>query len=89
MAGYDWIGRPVNSVFVCSQNSEDLPLFADPRLVTFLRHRYLTVLRENLPDGAGARRRAVVRTCWLGYDRTLYGYQIDSARSESALNPEI
>lgn len=79
MAGYDSMAVPLIPYLYAVENSEDVPLFADPRLVSFLRDRYLTGLRENLPDGAGDAKGAPwYELAGSAYDRTLYGYQIET-----------
>jgi len=79
MAGYDWMAVPLIPYLYAVEDSEVVPLFADPRLVSFLRDRYLTGLRENLPDGAGDAKGAPWHElAGSAYDRTLYGYKIET-----------
>ncbi len=79
MAGYDWMAVPLIPYLYAVEDSEVVPLFADPRLVSFLRDRYLTGLRENLPDGAGDAKGAPwYELAGSAYDRTLYGYKIET-----------
>jgi hypothetical protein len=79
MAGYDWMAVPLIPYLYAVEKAENVPLFADSRLVSFLRDRYLTGLRENLPDGAGDAKVAPwYELAGSAYDRTLYGYKIET-----------
>src|SRR6476660_486145 len=41
VAGRDWIAIPLIPYLYAVNNPEDVPLFADAKLVAFLRHQYL------------------------------------------------
>jgi hypothetical protein len=81
VAGYDWIAIPLIPYLYAVENEEDIPLFADKKMVAFLRDRYrrtyLETLIPDLPDG---------RTPpgdWYelvgaSYLRTIYAYQIET-----------
>ena len=55
IAGYDWIAIPLVPYLYAVEKQEDIPLFADKKLVAFLRDRYrrnhLESLVPDLPDG--------------------------------------
>jgi hypothetical protein len=81
VAGYDWIAIPLVPYLYAVEKEEDIPLFADKKMVAFLRDRYrrtyLETLIPDLPDG---------RTPpgdWYeligaSYLRTIYAYQIET-----------
>lgn len=81
VAGYDWIAIPLVPYLYAVEKEEDIPLFADKKMVAFLRDRYrranLKLLIPDLPDG---------RTPpgdWYelvgaSYLRTIYAYQIET-----------
>ena len=82
VAGYDWIAIPLVPYLYAVEQEEDIPLFADKKMVAFLRDRYrrtyLETLIPDLPDG---------RTPpgdWYelvgaSYLRTIYAYQIETS----------
>lgn len=67
VAGRDWIAIPLIPYLYAVKNPEDIPLFADPKLVAFLRHEYLTNIDVN-----GA---ASYQLVGSAYDRTTYGFR--------------
>ncbi len=68
VAGRDWIAIPLIPYLYAVKNPEDIPLFADSKLVAFLRHEYLTSI-----DVSGA---ASYQLAGSAYDRTTYGFRI-------------
>jgi hypothetical protein len=68
VAGRDWIAIPLIPYLYAVNNAEDIPLFADSKLVAFLRHEYLTSI-----DVRGA---ASYQLAGSAYDRTTYGFRI-------------
>jgi hypothetical protein len=89
IAGYDWIAIPLIPYLYAVQNPEDVPLYADPRLVEFLRDRYR---RSHLEDlAADAPGGATPKGDWYeligsSYDRTNYGFEIETtAEQDDAL----
>jgi hypothetical protein len=74
IAGRDWIAVPLIPYLYAVENADDIPLFADAKLVSFLREKYLQTL--SLPTEA--RRGAEPRYELAGsaYDRTLYGFRV-------------
>jgi len=57
VAGRDWIAIPLIPYLYAVKNPEDIPLFADSKLVAFLRHEYLTRQRRCLLSTCGVRLR--------------------------------
>jgi hypothetical protein len=74
IAGRDWMAVPLMPYLYAVENGDDIPLFADAKLVSFLRGKYL----QTLPLPAEARRGAEPRYELAGsaYDRTLYGFRV-------------
>ena len=68
VAGRDWIAVPLIPYLYAVQNPENVPLFVDEKLVTFLRHTYLEGL--GITDGAS------YQLVGSAYDRTTYGFRI-------------
>src|SRR5438445_6154207 len=68
VAGRDWIAIPLIPYLYAVKNPEDIPLFADSKLVAFLRHEYLTSIDVN-----GA---ASYQLAGSAYDRTTYGFRV-------------
>ncbi|HWF91788.1 MAG TPA: hypothetical protein VN684_05860 [Terriglobales bacterium] len=60
VAGYDWIAIPLIPYLYAVEKPSDIPLYADPKLVAFLRHQYLPHLKalardDSKPTGATGR----------------------------------
>ncbi len=81
VAGYDWIAIPLVPYLYAVDNPEDVPLYADPKLVAFLRDQYRRAHLEDLvPDAPGGE---TPKGDWYeligsSYDRTNYGFEIES-----------
>jgi hypothetical protein len=52
VAGYDWIAIPLIPYLYAVEKSSDIPLYADPSLVAFLRHQYLPHLKAIATHGS-------------------------------------
>src|SRR5271170_8020219 len=82
MAGYDWIAIPLISYLYAVDRPEAVPLFADEKLVAFLRDQYRRDYLEALaPDRADV---ATPAGNWYelvgsAYDRTIYGFEIETS----------
>jgi len=85
VGGYDWLAIPLVPYLYAVQNPGDVPLFADPKLVAFLRDQYR---RKNLeaivPDGKNG---SIPEGNWTqligsAYDRTIYGFQIQTSEAQ-------
>ncbi len=79
IAGHDWIAVPLIPFLYAVRNPEDIPLYVNPKVVSFLREQYL----NSLPLPAEAHPGAEPRYQLAGsaYDRTLYGFRVET-RSE-------
>lgn len=82
IAGYDWIAIPLVPYLYAVEKQEDIPLFADNKLVAFLRDRYrrdhLVSLVPDLPHG----RRpggAWYELIGASYLRTIYAFEIETS----------
>lgn len=74
VAGHDWIAVPLIPYLYAVRSTEDIPLFVDSKLVSFLREQFLgsMSLQEESHPGAEPRYELV----GSAYDRTLYGFRI-------------
>jgi hypothetical protein len=81
IGGYDWIAIPLVPYLYAVENPEDIPLYADPKLVVFLRDQYRRAHLEDLAaDAPGGE---IPKGDWYeligsSYDRTNYGYEIET-----------
>lgn len=84
VGGYDWVAIPLIPYLYAVQSPDDIPLFAGPKMVTFLRDRYRRQYLEDvvpdLADGStpGGNWYELVGS---SYDRTIYGYEIETSRA--------
>lgn len=88
IAGYDWIAIPLVAYLYAVDRPEDAPLFADAKLVAFLRDQYrrdhLKSLAPDLPDG-GTPAGNWYELVGASYDRTVYGFEIETTPEQDAL----
>jgi hypothetical protein len=81
VAGYDWIAIPLIPYLYAVERPEDVPLFANAKMVSFLRDRYRRdYLQDIAPDAKngqapGGNWYELVGT---SYDRTVYGFEIET-----------
>jgi hypothetical protein len=81
VGGYDWIAIPLVPYLYAVEDPEDVPLFADSKLVAFLRDRYrrnhLEAVAPDLPNGdtPGGNWYELVGS---SYDRAIYGFEIET-----------
>jgi hypothetical protein len=74
VAGRDWIAVPLIPYLYAVEKSEDIPLYADVKLVSFLREKYLSSLALPIEAKPGAEPR--YQLAGSAYDRTLYGFRV-------------
>jgi len=85
IGGYDWIAIPLVPYLYAVENPEDVPLYVDPKLETFLRDQYRRARLEDLaPDAPGGE---MPKGDWYeligsSYDRTNYGFEIETTREQ-------
>ncbi|HTS35056.1 MAG TPA: hypothetical protein VMH04_05250 [Candidatus Solibacter sp.] len=79
VGGYDWVAIPLIPYLYAVERPEEVPLFADAKMVAFLRDSYRRRYLEDVaPDTAageapGGNWYELVGT---SYDRTVYGFEI-------------
>src|SRR5580658_5914691 len=88
ISGYDWIAIPLIPYLYAVDQPGAVPLFADSKLVAFLRDRYrrdyLEALAPDLPDG-GTPQGNWYELIGSAYDRTIYGFEIETSPEQDAL----
>jgi len=85
IAGYDWIAVPVVAYLYAVEKPEEIPLFADPKLVWFLRNQYrrkhfASFVPDPLPSDPNAG--DWYQLVGSAYDRTLYGFQLPTSQED-------
>ena len=79
--GYDWLAIPLIPYLYAVDRPEDIPLFADARMVAFLRDRYRRKhLEDIVPDAPNGSAPGGIWYELLGssYDRTIFGFEIET-----------
>jgi hypothetical protein len=88
IGGYDWIAIPLIAYLYAVDRPEAVPLFADPKLVAFVRDQYRRTYLESLaPDrpGGGTPEGNWYELIGSSYDRTIYGFEIETSPEQDAL----
>jgi hypothetical protein len=70
LEGRDWVAVPLLPYLYAVDKAGDVPLYADTKLVSFLRHEYLTKNDISGPDA--------YQVAGSAYDRTTYGFRIET-----------
>jgi hypothetical protein len=81
IGGYDWIAIPPLPYLYAVERTEDIPLFADKRVVAFLRDQYRRKhLRSLIPDlpGGGTPDGNWYELIGASYLRTIYAFEIET-----------
>lgn len=87
VSGYDWVAIPLIPYLYAVERPEEVPLFADAKMVAFLRDRYRRQYLEQVaPNGKngetpGGNWYELVGT---SYDRTVYGFEIETTPQRDA-----
>jgi hypothetical protein len=77
IGGYDWIAIPLIPYLYAVKTADEIPLFADAKLVAFLRQQYLPEVKAIFGEGPNSRPQGPwYELLGSAYDRTLYGFQI-------------
>jgi len=82
VAGYDWIAVPVLSYLYAVEKPEEIPLFADYKLVWFLRNQYRRQHFASIvpdPPSSDPDSGDWYQLAGSAYDRTLYGFQLPTS----------
>ena len=74
IAGHDWIAVPVIPYLYAVSKPEQIPLFADTKLVSFLRSTYLQTLP--LPSEVKPGTEPRYQLAGSAYDRSTYGFRV-------------
>jgi hypothetical protein len=74
IAGRDWIAVPLIPYLYAVSKPEEIPLFADAKLVSFLRSSYLQTLL--LPSEANPGAEPRYQLAGSAYDRSTYGFRV-------------
>jgi hypothetical protein len=85
VGGYDWIAIPLIPYLYAVERPEDVPLFANAKMASFLRDRYRrNYLEEIAPDGRNGETPGGNWYQLLGssYDRTIYGFEIATTEEQ-------
>jgi hypothetical protein len=80
IAGRDWIAIPLIAYLYAVESAEDIPLYADSKLVRFLRHEYL----EKLSASVGEPGEDSYQLAGSAYDRALYGFRLATRPDQDA-----
>ncbi len=87
VAGYDWIAIPLIPYLYAVERPEDVPLFADAKLVAFLRdsyrRKYLEAYVPDLPNGETPHGNWY-QLVGTSYDRTVHGFEIETTPAQDA-----
>jgi hypothetical protein len=81
VSGHDWVAIPLIPYLYAVEQPDDIPLFADPKMVTFLRdqyrRKYLEAVAPDLTEGGtpGGNWYELVGSA---YDRAAYGFEIET-----------
>ncbi len=87
VGGYDWVAIPLIPYLYAVENADDVPLYADSRLVNFLRDQYRRRHLEDVaPDAANG---AAPGGNWYelvgsSYDRNVYAFEIETSAAQDA-----
>jgi hypothetical protein len=87
ISGYDWAAIPLIPYLYAVERPEEIPLFADAKMVAFLRDRYRQQhLREIAPDKAdgGTPGGNWYELVGSSYDRESYGFEIETNPEQDA-----
>jgi len=87
VGGYDWMAIPLIPYLYAVERPEDVPLFADAKLVAFLRdsyrRKYLEAYVPDLPNGETPHGNWY-QLVGTSYDRTVYGFEIETTPAQDA-----
>ena len=87
VGGYDWVAIPLIPYLYALDRPEDVPLYADPKMVNFLRDQYRRAHLEAVaPDLAGGETPGGNWYELVGsaYDRSAYGFEIETSPEQDA-----
>jgi hypothetical protein len=82
---YDWVAIPLTPYLYAVEDPDDVPLFADPKVVAFLRNQYRKEHLEAIAsDGNDGEAPSGNWTELVGaaYDRRIYGYSVETSEQQ-------
>jgi hypothetical protein len=85
ISGKDWLAIPLIPYLYAVEESDEIPLFANPKIVAFLRNQYRKKHLEAIaPDADGGEPPEGNWTQLVGaaYDRTIYGFEIETSAAQ-------
>jgi len=87
VGGYDWVAIPLIPYLYAVDKAEDIPLFVDPKTVSFLRNQYrmkhLEAVVPDLPNGE-APAGNWYELVGSAYDRTAFAFEIQTSAAKDA-----
>jgi hypothetical protein len=87
VGAYDWLAMPLIPYLYAVERAEDVPLFADTKMVAYLRDHYRRNYLENIiPDGLNGETPGGNWYQLIGtsYDRTVYGFEFETTPEQDA-----
>ena len=87
VGGYDWVAIPLIPYLYAVDRPEDIPLYADPKMVYFLRdqyrRKYLEMVAPDREEGRapGGNWYELVGSA---YDRAAYGFEVETSAEQDA-----
>ena len=85
IAGYDWLAVPLIPYLYSVEKPDEIPLFANEKLVAFLRDQYRRKFLESVaPDAQNGEPPTGnwVQLVGAAYDRTMYSYEIETSEEQ-------
>jgi len=88
IGGYDWLAVPLIPYLYAVEEADAVPLFANPKIVAFLRNQYRKSHFASIaPDDGNGEPPEGNWTQLVGaaYDRTIYGFSIETSEAQDEL----
>ena len=88
VGGYDWVAIPLIPYLYAVERPEDIPLYADPKMVLFLRDQYRRKHLEMVApdrDNGGTPGGNWYELVGSAYDRAAYGFEIETSAEQDAV----
>jgi len=85
VGGYDWLAVPLIPYLYAVESPDEIPLFADAGIVSFLRDQYRhKYLADIIPDSLNGEPPPGnwVQLVGSAYDRTIYGFEIETTAEQ-------
>lgn len=79
IAGHDWLAIPLIPYLYAVQSADEIPLYADTRLVALMRERFISTLPLP-PEGKSGEPR--YELAGSAYDRTSYGFRFSTTPAQ-------